>query len=66
MENRGLCLESWIKAWAVQALQRYGFPFFEHMEFLVGMIEGFIGRGVYFRCFLGGGGRCWKGVGVVE
>lgn len=31
MENLGRCLESWRSVLAAQALQRYGFPFFEHM-----------------------------------
>lgn len=31
MENWGRCLASWMRVLAAQALQRYGFPFFEHM-----------------------------------
>lgn len=40
----GRCLASWIKVWAVQALQWYGFPFFVHMSVGVGRVRVFIGR----------------------
>lgn len=59
MENLGRCLASWMRVLAAQDLQRYGFPFFEHMVF-GGKGKCFYSEVAFLHLRCGGGGRCWK------